>query len=85
MSGIENKEMKYDEGPHQFERGSHKLSIIIPRLEIYHAESDFKRSLLIDNTNILDIIDSDFENVENIIGKYLDPQDLEDHIASQQK
>lgn len=76
MSGGENREVKYEEGPHCFERGPHQLTITLPRLEIFHAESDFKRSLLIDNSDILDIVDSDFENAEGIVGKYLDPQEL---------
>ena len=59
----DNREAKYSEEPYTFERSGHNLTIQLPRLEIYHAESDFKRSLLIDNNDIWDILETDFENV----------------------
>lgn len=51
-----NNEIKYQEGPFTFERSSQPLIINLPHLEIYHAESEFKKVVHLENKDILSII-----------------------------
>lgn len=77
VSGSHNMEDKYGEGPFILERSGQSFNIVTPVIEIYHSESEYKTSCRVDNKDILDILESDFENVDRIVEKYFDVMDFD--------
>ena len=80
VSGYQNTEDKYDNGPFLLQRGGHEFNIITPLLEIYHSESEYRRSCKIDNRDILEILQSDFDNVDQVVDKYVDFIEFDEHL-----
>lgn len=72
-----NTEARYQEVPYVFERSGQQLAINLPYIELLHSDSDYRQNVYIENQDILDIIDSDFDNVEQIVHKYYDLEGLE--------
>ena len=85
VSGMQNSEDRYVEGELVFERNGQQFSIILPSVEIYHSESDYKASWHIDNKDILEILDTDFDNVETVVQKYADFEAFERYLEQSQK
>ena len=44
----------------------------MPVLEMYHSESDYRVSWQVDNKDIIEILASDFDNVDEVMKKYAD-------------
>lgn len=72
-----NSEARYQEVPYIFERSGQQLAINLPYIELLHSDSDYRQNVYIENQDILDIIESDFDNVEQIVHKYFDLEGLE--------
>lgn len=53
----------------------------MPVLEIHHSESEYKESTHIENKDILEIIECDFDNADQIVRKYFDLSLLEQHLG----
>jgi hypothetical protein len=85
VSGMHNSEDRYVEGELFFERNGQQFSIILPSVEIYHSESDYKTSWHIDNKDILEILDTDFDNVETVVQKYAEFEAFERYLEQSQK
>ena len=62
---------------YSFERLGQLLHVVLPYLEFSHVESDFNQKLNILNKQILDIVESNFDNVGEIVEKYLDTEKLQ--------
>jgi hypothetical protein len=58
-----NTEIRYQEIPYLLERSGQQLAINLPYLELLHSESDYRENVYLENKDILDILDSDFDNI----------------------
>lgn len=76
-----NGEPKYQEVPYIFERSGQQLAINLPYVELLHSDSDYRQSAHLDNQDILEVIESDFDNVEQIVHKYFDLEALEEQLG----
>lgn len=76
-----NSEARYSEAPYVFERSGQQLAINLPCLELLHSDSEYRQTASIDNQDILEIIESDFDNVEQIFHKYFDLEALEEQLG----
>jgi len=46
-----------------------------------HSETEFKQAVILDNKDIMEIIDSDFDNAETILSKYFDFLTFDEHLG----
>lgn len=76
-----NGEARYQEVPYIFERSGQQLAINLPHVELLHSDSEYRQNVYIDNQDILEIIESDFDNVEQIVQKYFDLEALEEQLG----
>jgi hypothetical protein len=81
MGHSSNSEAKYQEVPFLFERGGQQLAINLPYLELLHSESEYRQNVYLENSDIIDILDSDFDNVEHILKKYYPLETLEQQLG----
>ena len=82
VTGSHNMEEKYGEGPFILERSGQSFNIVPPVVEIYHSESEYKTCCRINNKDILDTLENDFENVDRIVEKYFDVMDFDEHLRN---
>jgi phosphoribosyl-AMP cyclohydrolase len=64
-----------------FEKAGQQLVLNMPTIEIYHSESEYKQTELIDNKDILDVIEADFDNVEAIFSKYFNEKAFQETVG----
>jgi hypothetical protein len=76
-----NTEVRYQEVPYLFERSGQQLAVNLPFLELLHSESEYRQNVYLENKDILDILDSDFDNVEQIFRKYYSVEELEGQLG----
>lgn len=67
--------------PYLFERSGQQLAINLPYLELLHSESEYRQNVYLDNKDILEILDSDFDNVQTILRKYYSMETLEEQLG----
>jgi hypothetical protein len=76
-----NSEARYQEVPYLFERSGQQLAVNLPYLELLHSESEYRQNVYLENKDILEILDSDFDNVEQILHKYYSMETLEEQLG----
>ena len=81
VESMHNAEQRYANEEYIFERSGQQFSIILPSVEIYHSESDYRASYNIDNKDILEILECDFDNIDTIMEKYTDFETFEKHLS----
>mgnify|MGYP000120832422 CR=1 FL=1 len=52
----------------------------MPTLEVFHSETDYRANYQISNRDIVSILDNDFDNVEEIVEKYVDLNAFEKEV-----
>jgi hypothetical protein len=67
--------------PYLFEKSGQQLAVNLPYLELLHSESEYRQNVYLDNKDILEILDSDFDNVETILHKYYSMETLEEQLG----
>lgn len=78
----DNPEPKYAQLPLEFEMAGQKLALVFPYLEVAHAETGYKQSVGLENKEILESIDSDFDNADKLFAKYFNAQAFEQHLKT---
>lgn len=76
-----NNETKYQKIEYNFERAGQILTIALPFLEFSHLETGFRQVVSLENKEILDIIEKEFDNLNEIVEKYLDQSKLEHELG----
>lgn len=71
-ASFKNNEAKYLQGEYDFERLGQELKVVLPTLEIVCTDVNYSQTTVIDNADILKILETNFGNVQEIVGKYLD-------------
>jgi hypothetical protein len=71
-SHFSNNEAKYQNIEYYFERMGQLLRISLPYVEFHHAESNFSQRVQLLNKEIIEIVETGFDNLATIVEKYLD-------------
>jgi hypothetical protein len=71
-SHFANNEAKYQNIEYYFERMGQLLTINLPYVEFHHVESNYSQRVQLLNKEIIEIVETVFDNVATIVDKYLD-------------